>query len=43
MVLDLSLVVANIDGHWRFTWLLISVPMRISRGMRKLARIPPHK
>jgi hypothetical protein len=40
VVSGLSPVVANIDGHWRLTWLLTSGPVEISRGMRKLARTP---
>jgi hypothetical protein len=38
-----SHIVANIDGHWRFTWSLISEPVGISRGVRKLTWTSPRE
>jgi hypothetical protein len=29
-------MIANIDGYWRFIWLLISELVGIDRGARKL-------
>ena len=40
VISDLSHVVANIDGHWRITWSLISGPVGISRGAHKLTGHP---
>jgi hypothetical protein len=40
VISGLSHVVANIDGHWRITWSLISEPVGISRDARKLTGHP---
>jgi len=38
-----SLVIANIDDHWRLTWSFTSEPVEISRGARKLTQTPPRE
>ena len=43
MISDSSPEVANIDGHWRLAWSLISGSVRISRGTCKLTRISSHE
>jgi hypothetical protein len=36
MILYLSFVIVNIDGYWKFIWLLILGFVEISRDMCKL-------